>query len=201
MGGSGEGTFGFPHRTDDGRPPWLTGDGSYIYYNPTMSMPVYIDHSNGLTGTTLGPSWWDLTPEERRHALYFAAGRALTLDGLGDGQIDLNGYTDEQDVAAEAYALLADGDGHWLEIEYPGLAELVRREAAAAGLPIDDGPIADPDPDDSRFSYGKEPLLPLEPDANDGLSWEEHSKQRKAYEDEIIAMVSRGDIPWRTARP
>lgn len=108
---------------------------------------------------------------------------------------DLNGYTQSGDVAAEAYAMLAAGEADYLDEHFPGMAPLLRREAVAIGLPIDDGEIATPRHGDDRFVYGKEPFIPEEPgDLDSYESADDYFDDRRAWKDEIVSLLSRGEI-------
>lgn len=113
----------------------------------------------------------------------------------GEPMASLNGYVNEGDVLAEAYAILADGDGLWLEEEIPGLAAVVRREAIAQGLPIDEGEIAEPLEGDDRFSFGDEPFITDPPDFEDFDDYDRYREASEAWKNDVVTMVSRGELP------
>lgn len=107
----------------------------------------------------------------------------------------LNGFVNEGDVLAEAYAILADGDALWLEEHIPGLAAVVRREAIAQGLPIDEGEIAEPPEGDDRFSFGDEPFITEPPEFEDFSDYDAYREVNEAWKNDVVTMVSRGELP------
>lgn len=169
----------------------LRSAGSYPrYFSPLQDDPPIWFNDGDLT---VGPRWWDMSEDERRSELY----RSAYIDSVyasGDVYPSIEG-DDPRAVAAAAYAAMATGEANDVDEAAPGLLPVVRREAVAAGLPVDDGFIAPPVKGDERFAWGLVPDVPAPPQFELYDDYEKYRRDKDRWEETVRQAVATGELP------
>lgn len=163
------------------------------------SAPVFFNEGN----THITPEWLAMDADERQRSWWEEVGRNSLYLRPDDFEDDLSEMAallsvmdsgPASDVISLAYAAMAMGETAEIDEQWPGLLPVIRREAVLAGLPVDDGPIALPRPDDDRVRMGVEFVVKDKPDREDFEDWSAQSKAIAKWEQGVLAAVSEGFI-------